>query len=218
MAIISWDHTLRGVQEARFQLYEERAETTGLFGAKLTPLRRYTAWQALLTWPPTTHSEQLALRGFLSRLIGGYDVVNMPIFDQRAQRGTKSGTVTFSGDHALGATTWTITGGSGQLVAGDLVQPNTTVSAGLAHAYIVRQGEDVLGANAISVWPPLRRAYSDTDSIVKGIAPGSGTWIMETMEIVGQLEFPPLTPAGIGGEVDANLYAPFAVEFQSALR
>lgn len=217
MAIIAWDFTIK-MPDAQFMLEIDTTESSGLFGKESTPRHRFTHWIARLTWPVTKHSEQMKLRGFLSRGIGGIDTFNLPLLDHRAQIGTKGGSVKFDGPHSIGDTSWTIKEGSGQLVSGDIVQPHLIPSGGIANAYRVLQGEDVLGANNISVWPPLRRDYADDDSIVKSIDASTNAYISENMRIAGQLQFPSIRPGGAATENDPNLFQPFSVEFRSAIR
>lgn len=95
-------------------------------------------WQALI----------MKLRGKVNRL-AAWDPV------RTAPAGTLRGTLTLSGAHALGATTLVLTGSTGTLLAGDLLQ----VGTGIGTSQLVMVTDDCTQAS-VPIEPPLRLAQS----------------------------------------------------------
>jgi hypothetical protein len=101
--------------------------------------RHAGAWQALT----------LQMRGRINRLLA-FDPV------KRAPMGTLRGTLTLNGSVAKGATTMALNGGTGTILAGDLLQ----IGSGLGTSQLVMAVTD--GSHSgITFEPPTRVAFSD---------------------------------------------------------
>ena len=112
--------------------------------------------------------------------------------------------MTLNGAHTVGATSLTITGGSGVLLAGDWISINQSYqrAAGVSGHLVRDRWRD-------RIVPGLRAAES-SGAAVTHFAIGS---VYDSMEVVGDPDFPAAEPSPLPGH-----YQPFAVEFLTALR
>lgn len=142
-----------GMGQRRYDLVGT-SETTGAEQARVVAPPRWTLqllqppnlpqrsagqWQALL----------LRLRGKVNRLLAWDPVRTQPM-------GTLRGTLTLTGAHAIGAPTLSITGSSGTLLAGDLLQ----IGTGLGTSQLVMVAQDCTQAS-VPIEPPLRIPFAD---------------------------------------------------------
>lgn len=135
---------------------------------------------------------------------GNTVLFQIPIFSYREKRGSKAGTVTMSGAHAAGATSLTVTGGTGTFSRGDWIQIARSATHPIAHVVTATEV-----AGVVPIYPGLRIAKSNGDT-VRHL--GDGT-IHDTMELAGDPEFAMSMPSPAPG-----FFQPFALEFVTALR
>ena len=181
--------------------------TSPLTGSSQVMTRQH-AWRALMTWPIITHDQAHPIDAFFHRLTGKSIRVKIGHLKYRQTLGTKTGSVSLSGDHPVGAHLLSITGGSGLFVAGDYFQ--ITQGVGIPRLYQVVQGEDELGAGSIAVNPGLRVAHGDGANIDHL---GEVNPLHETMELSAELPARPMFPGPEPGWV-----RPAALELVSMAR
>ena len=116
-------------------------------------MNRWHQWHVMMDWPAIRYNEALRAAAHFARSRGGVSIFKIPLFSYRAKRGTKTGTVTLNGAHTVGAVSLTITGGSGQLLAGDWISINQTTN--VPRAYLVTSSET---GGVIGIVPGLRAA------------------------------------------------------------
>jgi hypothetical protein len=167
-------------------------------------MHRYHQWHAILTWNHLKNFDYWRLFAHFCASDGGRILFQIPIFGYRAKVGTKTGTVNLSGAHSAGATSLTITGGSGQLLRGDWVQFNPF--SGVPYAHIVTSSES---GGVIQIRPGLREAL--TGSQVHHF--GGGGYLFDTMELPPDPSFASAMPSPLPG-----LFQPFTIELVTALR
>ena len=134
------------------------------FTGSKSVMLRYQQWHVYLQWNNTTGNDYWGVFGHFAASDGGRVIFQIPIFGYRAKRGTKSGTVNLSGAHSAGATSLTITGGTGTFLRGDWVQFNQVSGVPRAHVITSSESGGVIlirpGLRADAQWlagTPLRR-------------------------------------------------------------
>lgn len=180
-------------------------EESPFTGAREVMLR-WQVWRLEMRWIDQPYLDNLQLEAAFSRSDGGGIIFQVPIFRYPRMRGSKTGGVSLSGAHAAGATSLTITGGSGTLLQGDWVQ--ILQATDVPRAYRVTSSES---GGVIGIRPGLRVAHS-SGAVVHHLASVPDGWIKDTM----QLDTP-----DIGALVDVGnnqTAGPLALEWSSALR
>jgi hypothetical protein len=132
-----------------------------LTGAAQTRLLAPPRWTCSIVGAPTMGREQAAYwRQFILRVRGR--VNQLAVYDMlnTAPRGTMRGTLTVNSNIAVGDTTYSITGGSGQaattLLKGDLLQINTAATRQLI---VVAADATANGSGVISVTSSIASRY-----------------------------------------------------------
>jgi len=167
---------------------------------------RWHQWHMLMQFNHTDHDDHWGLFGTLATSDGGRVIFQVPIFSYRAMRGTKSGAVTLSGAHTVGATSLTITGGTGTLLRGDWIQ--IAQATDVPRAYVITSSET---GGVIGIRPGLRVAHSG-GAVVHHLQSVPDGFIKDTMELMDP-EFALSMPSPMPG-----FFQPFALEFMTALR
>lgn len=167
---------------------------------------RFRKWHAVMEWGNQPYLDNLALESHLSRSDMGRIIYQVPIYKYRRQRGNKSGSVTLGANAAAGATSLTLSGGSGTLLAGDWVQISQVTDVPRAYQVTASESGGVIG-----IRPGLRVAHS-SGAIVHHLASVPDGYIKDTMQLD--------TEEGALVEISSfpTWAGPLSVEFTSALR
>ena len=167
-------------------------------------MHRWHQWHVYMQWNHLSQNDYLLLTAHLNRSRGGINLLKVPIFSYRAKKGNKTGSVTLSGSHTVGATSLTITGGGGLFEPGDWIWISQTTD--VPRAYIITTGQT---GSVIGINPGLRVAHAGGSTVHHF----DGGQILDTMELQSDPMFGNAMPSPLPG-----LFEPFAVEFLSALR
>ena len=210
MAAIDWPTNLRkSVEFAAWPTWQQVGQRSPYTGGSEV-MTRWHQWRAQIRWGVLTHDQAHALEAFLHRLEGRRFTVRIPNWRYRRSIGTKTGSVSTSGSHVVGATGITLTGGSGLFFAGDYFQ--IVQESGVPRMYQVVQGEDELGGGNVTIKPGLRVAHGG-GAVVDHLGKSGVTEIKETMEMTSDYGPAAMFPSPSPGYVSGP-----AVDFVSALR
>lgn len=206
MSGLEWP-TLKSPMEFSISPLDTVVGPTSPYTGAREVMHRWHQWHVIITWNYLRHTDGHFLMSHLNRGRGGIVLYQVPLFNYRQLRGTKSGAVTLSGAHPAGATSIAITGGSGQLLSGDWIHIND--GADTPQAYQVVSSES---AGVIGIIPGLRVAHTSGQGVAH-LQSVSGGYIKDTMELASDPGMPSMVPSPSPG-----YFAPFTVEFVTALR
>lgn len=126
-------------------------------------------WITTISSPPQYEATSGAWQAFLMSIRGQTNQVAMWNLARPLPLGTMRGTMTLNSSAAAGATTLSITSGSGQasktLVAGDFLQLGSSTTQQMVMV-IADAVADVNGLISVNIEPPMRNAFSAGASVV----------------------------------------------------
>lgn len=207
MAAVAWPSTgMPNPMSMRIKPLDVVVGPTSPFTLSREVMHRGHQWHVLMQWNHTLLADYLGLFGHFAQSRGGVAIFQIPLVFYRAKRGTKTGSVSLAAGVAAGATSWTLTGGSGTLSRGDWLQ--VPITSGVPMAYVVTSTE---AAGVIKVSPGARTAMNIGTNILH-YETASGNLIYDTMELADP-DFAESMPSPAPGYLQ-----PFALEFVTALR
>jgi hypothetical protein len=207
MPIVPWPTDLADVVEVDFWLEDASVVNISPFDRSREVFSLPPTWRAMMSWGVLKHDRMHRLDAWLHQILPGTgNVAKLPLLKYRTPLGTMAGDTVLFGAHDAGATSLAIDGNTGgAFEAGDFIQMIGEVPQ--IHQVVVG------GVSAISIVPPLWRAYTDAH-IVRFL--GSGVDSSEPFPLYQSMQLvPPLNPSPM---IPGKYSRGRSVEFMQAIQ